>query len=95
MEKVAKENPDSFDLVKINIDDNKQIAAQLRIQSIPAVFAFKDKKVINAFQGVIPEQKIKEFIESSSGEQINNNKVFYDEVKELINNKNFSQAEEL
>ena len=51
MEKVAKENPDSFDLVKINIDDNQQIAAQLRIQSIPAVFAFKDKKVVNAFQG--------------------------------------------
>ena len=31
MEKVAKENPDGFDLVKINIDDNQQIAAQLKI----------------------------------------------------------------
>ena len=56
MEKVADENQDGFDLVKINIDENKEIAAQLRIQSIPTVFAFKDKKIVNAFQGVISEK---------------------------------------
>ena len=63
MEKVAKENTDNFDLVKINIDENQQIAAQLRIQSIPAVFAFKNKKVVNAFQGVISEKDFIDFIE--------------------------------
>ena len=42
-------------LVKINIDENNEIASQLRIQSIPTVYAFKDKK-INAFQGVISEK---------------------------------------
>ena len=70
MEKVAKENPDSFDLIKINIDDNQQIAAQLRIQSIPAVFAFKDKKVVNAFQGVISEKDFVDFIEKSAGKKL-------------------------
>ena len=50
MEKVAKEYVDDFELVKINIDENNEIASQLRIQSIPTVYAFKDKKIINAFQ---------------------------------------------
>ena len=67
MEKVANENQNIFDLVKINIDDNQQIAAQLKIQSIPAVYAFRDKKIVNAFQGVISEKDFVDFIEKSSG----------------------------
>ena len=63
MEKVAKEYADDFELVKINIDENNEIASQLRIQSIPTVYAFKDKKIINAFQGVISEKDFIDFIE--------------------------------
>ena len=51
LEKVISSSPDKVILAKINIDENQQIASQLRIQSIPAVFAFKDKQVVNAFQG--------------------------------------------
>ena len=40
---IAKENIDNITLVKINIDENQQLAAQLRIQSIPTVFAFYKK----------------------------------------------------
>tara|TARA_Y100000996_G_scaffold274512_1_gene216370 strand:- start:219 stop:947 length:729 start_codon:yes stop_codon:yes gene_type:complete len=95
MEKVAKENPDSFDLVKINIDDNKQIAAQLRIQSIPAVFAFKDKKVINAFQGVISEKEFVDFIEKSIGKKLTEDfSNFYNEIKSLIDDKKFIEAKD-
>ena len=42
LEKVVKSTNGKVKLTKINIDENQQIAAQLRIQSIPAVFAFKD-----------------------------------------------------
>ena len=49
-------------LVKINIDENQGIAAQLRIQSIPAVYAFYQGKPIDGFMGAQPESKIKEFI---------------------------------
>ena len=70
MEKVAKENQDTFELVKINIDENQQIAAQLRIQSIPTVYAFKDKKILNAFQGVISEKDFIDFIEKSAGKKL-------------------------
>ncbi len=95
MEKVAKENPNSFDLVKINIDDNQQIAAQLRIQSIPAVFAFKDKKVVNAFQGVISEKDFLDFIEKSGGIKLKEDfSNFYDEIKNLIDDKNFTEAKD-
>ena len=65
LENVAKKSVDKITLIKINIDENQQIAAQLRIQSIPTVYAFKDKQIVNAFQGVIPEKQVIEFIEKS------------------------------
>ena len=95
MEKVAKENTDNFDLVKINIDENQQIAAQLRIQSIPAVFAFKNKKVVNAFQGVISEKDFIDFIEKSGGKKLKEDlSNFYSEIKNLIDDKKFIEAKE-
>ena len=49
-------------LVKINIDENQGIASQLRIQSIPAVYAFFEGKPIDGFMGAQTESQIKEFI---------------------------------
>ena len=73
LEKVISASPNKIVLAKINIDENQQIAAQLKIQSIPAVFAFKDKQVVNAFQGVIPEKDIIKFIEKALGDKLDNN----------------------
>ncbi len=95
MEKIARENEDSFDLVKINIDENQQLAAQLRIQSIPAVFAFKEKKIVNAFQGVISEKDFIEFIEKSDGKKLKEDMTdFYNEIKKLIIDKNINEAKD-
>ena len=95
MEKVAKENQNIFDLVKINIDDNQQLASQLRIQSIPAVYAFKDKKIVNAFQGVISEKEFIDFIEKSSGGKLNEDMSnFYNDINKLISAKSFDEAKE-
>ena len=55
-------------LVKINIDENPGIAGQLRIQSIPAVIAFKDGQPLDGFMGALPESQIKEFIKRISGQ---------------------------
>jgi putative thioredoxin len=49
-------------LVKINIDENPQIAGRLRIQSIPAVYAFRGGQPVDGFQGALPESQVKEFI---------------------------------
>ena len=96
LEKIISGAPDKIILAKINIDENQQIAAQLRIQSIPTVYAFKEKQVVNAFQGVIPEMKIVEFLEKSLGEKLDNNfDDFYSQVKIFFDNKDYSSAKEL
>ncbi|MHA1536081.1 MAG: thioredoxin [Alphaproteobacteria bacterium] len=56
-------------MVKIDVDANKDLAAQLRVQSIPTVFAFKDGRPVDAFTGAVPESQIKEFIKRLAGEQ--------------------------
>tara|TARA_B100000686_G_scaffold307198_1_gene347244 strand:+ start:311 stop:1210 length:900 start_codon:yes stop_codon:yes gene_type:complete len=93
LENVIKKSKDRVFLAKINIDDNQQIAAQFRIQSIPTVIAFKDKKIVNAFQGVLPENQIIDFIEKILGEKLEkDNSVFYDEINNLFKDKNFKVA---
>ena len=95
LEKIINNAKGKVKLVKINIDENQQIAAQLRIQSIPAVFAFKDGQPVDAFQGVIPEKKIIEFIEKSMGEKITEDFTeFYENVSSLIEDKKFDDAKE-
>jgi putative thioredoxin len=50
-------------LVKVNIDENPEIAQQLRIQSIPTVYAFRNGQPVDGFMGAIPEGQIKTFIQ--------------------------------
>jgi putative thioredoxin len=50
-------------LVKINVDENQELAAQMRIQSIPAVFAFKDGRPVDGFVGALPEGQVKQFVQ--------------------------------
>ena len=96
LEKVISSSPDKIVLAKINIDENQQIAAQLRIQSIPAVFAFKDKQPVNAFQGVIPETEVVKFLEKALGERLANNFAdFYNQIKLLFDEKKFLEAKDL
>jgi len=57
-------------LVKVDADKNKGIARQLRVQSLPTVYAFKAGRPVDAFMGVQPESKIKAFIEKLTGAAI-------------------------
>ncbi len=50
-------------LVKVDIDKNQMLASQLRIQSVPTVYAFFQGRPIDGFQGAIPDSEIKAFIE--------------------------------
>ena len=62
LEKVVREAKGAVKLVKINIDENQAIAQQLRIQSIPAVFAFKNGQPVDGFMGALPESQVRDFI---------------------------------
>ncbi|MDP4033242.1 MAG: thioredoxin [Pseudorhodobacter sp.] len=50
-------------MVKVNVDENQGIAGQLRIQSIPTVFAFWQGKPVDGFQGALPASEVKAFID--------------------------------
>lgn len=63
LEKLVNQKNGKIILVKINVDENQGIAAQLKIQSIPTVYGFVDGKPIDAFQGVQPESQIEKMIE--------------------------------
>ena len=54
-------------MVKINVDENQRIAQQLRIKSIPTVYAFFQGQPVDAFQGALPQSEIKAFVERVAG----------------------------
>jgi putative thioredoxin len=61
IEKVINEKAGKIRLVKINIDENPQIAGQLGVQSIPNVFAFAGGRPIDMFLGNMPEGEVRKF----------------------------------
>ncbi len=67
LEKLVREYSGAVRLVKINVDENKNLAQELRVQSIPVVFAFKDGRAVDALQGAQPEGQIRRFIERLTG----------------------------
>jgi putative thioredoxin len=54
-------------MAKVNVDENQTIAAQLRIQSIPTVYAFWQGKPVDGFQGAVSGSEIKAFVDRLSG----------------------------
>ena len=63
LEKVIDEAGDGIELVKVNIDENPQVAAAFRVQSIPAVFAVRDKAVVDGFIGALPEAQVRQWVD--------------------------------
>ena len=73
LEKVVREARGAVRLVKINTDENQELAAQMRVQSIPSVFGFVKGRPVNAFSGAQPESQVKSFVQrlvQSAGGQI-------------------------
>lgn len=69
LEKIVKAANGKVRLVKVNIDDpkNQPLAQQLRIQSIPAVYAFSKGQPVDGFVGALPESQLKKFVETLTG----------------------------
>ena len=68
LEKAVRAAKGKVKLVKIDVDKNPAFAGQLRVQSIPTIYAFKDGQPVDGFQGAVPESQIKAFIERLTGE---------------------------
>ncbi|MBV9511474.1 MAG: co-chaperone YbbN [Caulobacteraceae bacterium] len=63
LEKAVAAAKGAVKLVKIDVDKNPGFAGQLRVQSIPTVYAFVDGKPVDGFMGAVPESQIKAFID--------------------------------
>src|SRR5437899_13081864 len=64
LEKVVAETDGKVVLVKVDVDHNPAIASAFRVQSIPAVYAFKDRQVVDSFIGALPEAQVRAWVES-------------------------------
>ena len=67
LERLVNEAKGAVRMVKVNIDENQEIARQLRIQSIPTVYAFKNGQPVDGFMGAVPESQLRAFIQQLTG----------------------------
>jgi putative thioredoxin len=63
IEKVIEETGGAVELAKVDVDTNPQIAQAFNVQSIPAVFAIHEGKIVDSFVGALPESTVREFVE--------------------------------
>jgi putative thioredoxin len=92
LERQASKKKEQLEVVKVNIDENQAIAAQLRIQSIPAVFAFSDGQPVDGFMGAKSEPEVEKFFETLTKKF--SKKVVDDteEIKKLLLEERFEDA---
>ncbi len=69
IEKVVRAQNGKVRMVKINVDENQTIASQLRVQSLPTVYAFRDGRPLDGFMGAQPESAVKAFVDRLLGEE--------------------------
>lgn len=70
LEKVVRSYGGKVRLVKIDVDQNQAIAAQLRIQSMPTVYAFRDGRPLDGFMGAQTERFVREFVDRLVGDDV-------------------------
>ena len=63
LEKVVGETQGMVELAKINVDENPEVSAAFKVQSIPAVYALKDGQVVDGFMGAQGEPQVVEFVQ--------------------------------
>ncbi len=94
LENAAKDQSEKLTLAKVDIDQNQDIAAQLRIQSIPTVYTFFEGKVVDGFQGAKTNSEILEFVKKSAnlsgpGEEV---EALLASAQQKIEERNWSEA---
>jgi putative thioredoxin len=63
LERLAGEGGGTWELAKVDVDQNQQLAMQFGVQGIPTVIAFKDGQPVAQFTGALPEAQIRQFLE--------------------------------
>jgi putative thioredoxin len=63
LERLAAEKDGAFLLAKVNTDESPELAGAFQVSGIPAVFAVRDGKLIDRFEGLLPEEEVRRFID--------------------------------
>jgi len=92
LENQASKKIEHIEVVKVNIDENQTIASQLRIQSIPAVFAFSDGQPVDGFMGAKTEPEVEKFFEALIKKFSKNISSFYEEINNFLLEERFEEA---
>ena len=92
LERQASKKKEQLEVVKVNIDENQAIASQLRIQSIPAVFAFSDGKPVDAFMGAKSEPDVEKFFEALIKKFSKKTVSEIEEINNLLLEERFDEA---
>ncbi len=62
LERVVEATGGAVELAKVNVDENPRVSATFQVQSIPAVYALADAKVVDGFVGALPEAQVAQFV---------------------------------
>jgi putative thioredoxin len=89
IEKLAEENKENWELIKVDTDKNQEVAMRYGVRGIPNVKLFRNGKVINEFTGALPEPAIKEWLKKSIPGKFADR---IEQAKVLLKNGNISDA---
>jgi putative thioredoxin len=92
LESQATKKKEHLEVVKVNVDENQGIASQLRVQSIPAVFAFSDGQPVDGFMGAKTEPEVEKFLETLIKKFSKNNSNISEEFEILISEGRFEEV---
>jgi putative thioredoxin len=92
LESQSTKKKEHLEVVKVNIDENQSIASQLRIQSIPAVFAFSDGQPVDGFMGAKTEPEVEKFLDTLIKKFSKNNSNVSEEFELLLSEGRFEEV---
>jgi putative thioredoxin len=92
LEKLVNQLGGIVKLAKVNLDENRQLAAQLQVQAVPTVFGFKNGQPIDGFAGSQSESQVKSFIKRLTGNAKAPIEEALEQAKALLENGNQEQA---
>ncbi len=95
LEKLVKRAGGLIKMVKVSIDDNKNLGAQLRVQSVPTVYAFKDGRPVDVFSGALPESQIQAFLDKLIGDAKPPIEAALEQAQEALKCGDFVAAEDI
>ena len=70
LEKLAGEYNGAFELAKVDVDKEQQVAAAFQIRSVPTVFLVKGGQIVDGFPGAVPEAQLREFLKQHGVEPL-------------------------